>query len=393
MDTVGSIPRILLAGGGTGGHVYPAIAVADAVRRRHPLAVIAFAGTRDRLEWEAVPRAGYPIHPIRAQGIDRRLSARNLRLPFTLARGLWQSWRLVADFDPDVVVGTGGYVSGPVLAAAHWRDRKILIQEQNAYPGLTNRWAARWADRIHVAFEEAAEQLPGDRATVSGNPVRDELTGVDRAEARRYFQIPEPARLVLVFGGSGGSRALNRAVLDWAEDLLAEGDRYILWQTGEKYFEEMRSRAPRSDRLRLTGYLQEMKYAYAAADLVVCRAGAITCSELTATGTPAVLVPSPNVAADHQTVNARALDDREAAVLLPEERLESEGGELVRFLLSHDERRSRMAQNARAMAMLEASDRVARDVLELAGVERSEAGTSSNTDPEYSQNSASPTLS
>lgn len=368
MDSIGHIPRILMAGGGTGGHVYPAIAVADAVRRLQPLAVVEFAGTEDRLEWDAVPRAGYPIHPIRAQGIDRRWSVRNLRLPFTLVRGLWQSWRLVADFDPDVVVGTGGYVSGPVLAAAHLRDRRILLQEQNACPGLTNRWAARWADRIHVAFEDARDRFDADRVHLSGNPVRRDLTGVDRGEARHHFQIPERARLLLVFGGSGGSRALNEAVLDWADLLLEREDRYVLWQTGDRYYEEMRRRAPTSERLRLTDYLQEMKYAYAAADLVVSRAGAITCSELAATGTAAVLVPSPNVAADHQTVNARSLADREAAILLEEDRLEVEGGELISYLLGDETRRNRMAQNARAMARFDAADGIAEDVLDLAGV-------------------------
>jgi UDP-N-acetylglucosamine--N-acetylmuramyl-(pentapeptide) pyrophosphoryl-undecaprenol N-acetylglucosamine transferase len=368
MNAVGSIPRILLTGGGTGGHVYPAIAIADAVRRAHPLSVVAFAGTQDRLEWDAVPRAGYEIHPIRARGIVRRWSWRNVLLPFTLLRGWWQSRRLIRDFDPDVVVATGGYVSGPVLLAARSENRPILVQEQNAYPGLTNRIGARWADRVHVAFEAAREHFDADRITVSGNPIRPDLVHVDRADARRRLGLPERARVVLVFGGSGGSRALNEAVLDWADHLLEAEDRYVLWQTGKKYFDEMKERAPVHERLLLTAYLQEMKYAYGAADLAVCRAGAITCSELTATGTPSVLVPSPNVAADHQTVNARSLADREAAILLEEDRLEVEGAELISYLLGDETRRNRMAQNARAMARFDAADRIAEDVLDLAGV-------------------------
>lgn len=311
-------PRVLFAGGGTGGHVYPAIAIAEAVRALEPRAAVAFAGTEDRIEWKAVPKAGYPIHPIVVQGFHRKQPLRNLGFPFKVAKGFAQSLGLVRAFDPDVVVGTGGYVAGPVLLAARVLGRPIVIQEQNAFPGVTNKILGKMAASIHLAFPEAKRFFDEKRCIVSGNPTRAALVGVDRAEARRHFAIPEAARTLLVFGGSLGSAALNTAMEAHLERLLAEPDIYVIWQTGSLYFDRVQARVAATERLILLKYIDRMDFAYAAADAVLARAGAITCSELMITGTPAILVPSPNVAEDHQTPNARSMSDAGAARFLAE---------------------------------------------------------------------------
>jgi len=358
-------PHILIAGGGTGGHVYPAIAIADAVTALRPNARVVFAGTQDRLEARAVPDAGYALHPITAQGIDRRFSLRNLMVPIRMLRGLSQSWRLVGAIDPDVAVGTGGYVAGPALLAAWLRGRPLLLQEQNAYAGVTNRLLSRLAERIHVAFPEAKDWVPADRAVVSGNPTRRALREADPDEARAALEIPMDEQVLLVFGGTLGSAALNEAVERALPDLLADGV-HVLWQTGTRYHDSISARVDAHSRLRLVEYIDRMDLAYAAADLAVCRAGAITCSELLVTGTPAVLVPSPNVVANHQQKNARSMEQSGAARLLSESELDARLLETVRDLLEDAHVRSEMARAARSTARPQAAETIARDVLALA---------------------------
>jgi UDP-N-acetylglucosamine--N-acetylmuramyl-(pentapeptide) pyrophosphoryl-undecaprenol N-acetylglucosamine transferase len=359
-------PHILMAGGGTGGHVYPAIAIADAVTALRPNARVVFAGTEDRLEARAVPQAGYALHPITAQGIQRGLSAKNLMAPVRVLRGLLQSWRLVGSIEPDVAVGTGGYVSGPVLLAAWLRGRPLLIQEQNAYAGVTNRVLARLAERIHLAFPEAKEWVPAARAAVSGNPTRRALRDADPNAARAALRLPADGRVLLVMGGSLGSAALNEAVETNLEALLADEDVYVVWQTGTRYHEAIAERVADHPQLRLVEYIDRMDRAYAAADLVVCRAGALTCSELMVTGTPAVLVPSPNVVADHQTKNARSMARAGAARMLPEPELTDRFVDVVHDLLADPDARDEMAGAARERARPEAAETIARDVLTLA---------------------------
>lgn len=359
-------PRILFAGGGTGGHVYPAIAIADAVRRIEPTAEIAFAGTRDRMEWKAVPKAGYAIEPITVSGFHRGQPLRNLSFPLKLARGLFESWRLVGRFDPDVVVGTGGYVSGPVLLTASLRGRPLLIQEQNAYAGVTNRLLSRRATQIHVAFEAAMKYLPADKCVLSGNPTRSELLEADRSEGRRFFDIPEGASVLFVFGGSLGSAALNEALEAHHAELLADENTFILWQSGDRYYDRLKARVAEHPRLRLMRYVDRMDLAYAASDLVLCRAGAITCSELMVTGSPAILVPSPNVAEDHQTKNARSMADAGAAVLLLEAELPARFAVAAAELLRDEARRAKMRAAALAIARPDAAERIAEAVLRIA---------------------------
>lgn len=360
-------PRILFAGGGTGGHIYPAIAIADAVRRQVPEAAIAFAGTEHKIEWRAVPKAGYAIHPITIQGFHRQQMSRNLAFPFKLAKGLWQSWQLIGDFDPDVVVGTGGYVAGPVLYAAHLRKRPIVVQEQNAFPGVTNKLLGKYAHTVHLAFEEAKRFFPADRCVLSGNPTRQILQHGERKAAMDYYEVPDDHRVLLMFGGSLGSAALNAAMEAGIQQLLQDEKLVVIWQTGSAYFEKLQARVATHPRLRLLRYIDRMDLAYIAADLVLARAGAITCSELMVTGAPAVLVPSPNVAEDHQTKNARSMEDAGAALLLPEENLKSNWIKTVTDLLEDAPRRNAMATAAQALSRPDAADHIASSVLAISG--------------------------
>ena len=360
-------PRVLLACGGTGGHVYPAIAIADAVRALAPGADVAFAGTRDRMEWTAVPKAGYPIHAVTVSGFQRGLSGealrRNLTFPLKLARGLAESWRLVGAFDPDVVVGTGGYASGPVGLAAVARRRPLVIQEQNATAGATNRLLAPRAARVFVAFEAARGAFPGVETTVAGNPVRADLTpGGDAATARAHFGLAPDAPVLLVMGGSLGAAPLNDAVEAHLDALLASGAS-VLWATGTRYHDAVSARVGARPGLALVPYLDRMDLAYTAASLAVCRSGALTCSELAATGTPSALVPSPNVTADHQTSNARAMDG--AAILVPERELGQRMPEIAALL--HDAAElDAMHRAALVLARPDAARTIAHAVLALA---------------------------
>jgi UDP-N-acetylglucosamine--N-acetylmuramyl-(pentapeptide) pyrophosphoryl-undecaprenol N-acetylglucosamine transferase len=358
----------LFAGGGTGGHIYPAIAIADAVRAQVPEAAVAFAGTRERMEWQAVPKAGYPIHAITVSGFHRQNLARNLGFPFKLARGLGQSWQLIGAFDPDVVVGTGGFVAGPVLLAGSLRGRPILLQEQNAYAGVTNRLLARRAAQIHIAFEEARNAFPAGKCVLSGNPTRPELIEArdDRAGARAFYEVPDEARMLFVFGGSLGAWALNTALAAQHRALLADENLYLLWQTGARYYDRLQEEIEPHPRLRLLKYIDRMDLAYAAADLVLCRAGAITCSELMVAGKPAVLVPAPQLAEDHQTKNARSMEAAGAALVIPEAELEARLLPAVTALLDDAERRRQMARAARPPARPDAAGRIAQAVLDLA---------------------------
>ncbi len=360
-------PRILLAGGGTGGHVYPAIAIAHAIRALEPEAAIAFAGTRDHLEWRAVPRAGYAIHPITVSGFHRKALLKNLSLPWKLARGLLQSWSLVGDFDADVVLGTGGYVSGPVLMAGHFRRRVVVAQEQNAYAGVTNRLVARFAAQIHIAFPEAAAWFPKEKCRLSGNPTRAELMQANRAASRAALGVPDGARVLFVFGGSLGSLAINQAMLRHLAALLRHEDLFVIWQTGRLYYKRLRPQVAPHARLHLLEYVHRMDEAYAAADLVLSRAGAVTCSELLTTRTPAILVPSPHVAEDHQTKNARSMKQLGAAILAEEKDLDHAVATLAVALLQDSARREAMEKAAAEAARPQAAQTIAENVLRLAG--------------------------
>jgi len=359
-------PRILMVGGGTGGHAYPAIAIADAIREIAPRAVVEFAGSRSNIEWRIVPESGYAIHHVSVRGLQRRWTRKNLSMPFVVAKGLTEAHALIRHFDADIVVGTGGYVALPVIVAARSLKRPVVLQEQNAFMGLTNRVGKRFAARIHVAFQEAVPDGMGDRCRLTGNPVRTSLTRPSREEALAHFDLQDAERVVFMTGGSLGSQAMNEAMAASIRALLAHRGTAVIWQTGDRYFDRFQESIPEHANLRMLRYVSRMDMAYNAADLVVCRAGASTCSELMLTGSASLLIPSPNVAEDHQTKNARSLEKAGAAYLLPESELTERFKRVIVELLEDETRLVRMGKEARRLARPDAATDIAKDVLALA---------------------------
>ncbi len=370
--------RVAVAAGGTSGHIHPALAVAAALRLRRPDAEVLFIGTSRGLESRVVPRAGFAFRPIRASGFPRRISFAALKSLADLVAGRREALRLLSEFRPDVVFGTGGYVCGPVVAAANRLRIPVVLHEQNAYPGRANRVLSRRARFMCTSFPGFEDAYPKRVAVLrTGYPVRPEFFHVDRDEARLALGIPPESRFVLAFGGSLGARAINRAVLSMLREGPAPCGARILLSSGEALNAECVSESAflqgRSDEFKLVAYLDDPHLAMAAADLIVCRAGAGSCSEIAALGKPSVLVPYPYAANDHQTFNARSLSDVGAAVLLPDGRCD--GPELRRLLaeiLPDSGRCLRMAAAAKTLAGEDAADRIADCLLEAAGKGRAE---------------------
>ncbi len=352
--------KVLISGGGTGGHIFPAISIANAIRRRHPDADIRFVGAEGRMEMERVPAAGYPITGLPVAGFDRRRPWRNFGVLLKLWRSMRMARRIVADFAPDIAIGVGGYASGPVLKQAQRRGVPTLIQEQNSYPGVTNKLLAAKADRICVAYPGLDRYFPADKIILTGNPTRKDLdeTALTREEAKRQLGF-DPARpLVLSIGGSLGALTVNRAIAA-SLPALAEAGAQLLWQTGRYQSDEFQAMAADYPDVKTTTFISRMDLAYRAADLVVSRAGAGSISELENLGLTMILIPSPNVAEDHQRHNAEALSTRDAAVMI----LDKDAVELlpstIISLLSDPSRREILGKNARALAHTCADDRIA----------------------------------
>ncbi|MFN4080070.1 MAG: undecaprenyldiphospho-muramoylpentapeptide beta-N-acetylglucosaminyltransferase [Saprospiraceae bacterium] len=367
--------KILISGGGTGGHVYPAIAIADAIRSIAPDAELLFVGAQDKLEMERVPAAGYSIEGLPVAGFHRSLSwrnfKRNLSFPFKLAASYLRARAIVKRFAPDIAIGTGGYASGPVLRVAQSRGIPTLIQEQNSYPGVTNRLLAARASAICVAYPEMERFFPAEKIRFLGNPLRAQLAQADRETALAHFGLSPQKRTIAVLGGSLGARTLNQAMRDNVDFFEKNPDLQALWQCGKLYAEEYRNvRAAQLPQVKLLPFVERMDLLYAAADVIIARAGALTISELCAVGKPVVLVPSPNVAADHQTHNAQALAARGAALLTSDAEAPAHMLRLAAELLSDERRAASMGQKLRALARPNAAREIAAIALNLAQQQR-----------------------
>ena len=311
--------RIIISGGGTGGHIFPAIAIADAIARLAPDTTLLFVGANGKMEMEKVPAAGYEIVGLDIQGIDRKAFWKNLMLPFKLYLSIRKARRILRDFRPDVAVGVGGYASGPLLHTAARMGVPCLIQEQNSYAGLTNKRLARKADRVCVAFEGMDQFFPKDKILFTGNPIRRDAVNIiqKRTEALESMGLSTQRRTILLTGGSLGARTLNESMREGLDRLVA-ADVQLIWQCGAYYYDSLGPSITERyrDHVRLTAFLQRMDFAYAAADLIIARAGAGTIAELCVVGKPTILVPSPNVAEDHQTKNAQALVSKASALIV-----------------------------------------------------------------------------
>jgi len=362
--------RVIISGGGTGGHIFPAISIANALRKIDPETEILFVGAEGRMEMEKVPAAGYKIVGLPVAGLYRSLTLKNFTVLFKLLKSLRIARKVIKDFKPDVVVGVGGYASGPVLRQAGKMGIPTLIQEQNSYAGVTNKLLAKKASAICVAYDGMEKYFPAEKIIKTGNPVRqnfDKLNNITD-EAFEFFKLKKEFPVILVLGGSLGAGSINNA-LSGNIDLLRDCDCQWLWQTGKHYYENVNAlvSVSFSENISVHGFINRMDYAYAVADVIVSRAGAGTISELCLVGKPVILIPSPNVAEDHQTKNARALSDKEAAVMITDDQA---SGTLVNEavkLVADVKRRKVLSANILKMADRDSDLRIAEEVFKIAG--------------------------
>ena len=360
--------KILISGGGTGGHVFPAIAIAEALKAKFRNAEFLFVGAKGRMEMEKVPEAGYNIEALPIAGFQRRLTWKNITFFFKLLMSMRKARKIIRDFKPDVVIGVGGYASGPVLRVASKRKIPTLIQEQNSFPGITNRILARSVDKICVAYDNMERFFPKEKLYVTGNPVRQDVVEMKtgREEAAHYFGLNPGKKTVLVTGGSIGARSVNHGIHNGLEQFY-ENDIQVIWQTGKQYIEKAKE-AVNKDLTKLiyvTDFISRMDLAYAVADLVVSRAGAIAISELQAVCRPAVFVPSPNVAENHQHKNAMALVNYHAAKLVEDKDAPQNLGEEIVKLITNDQELLKLDNNISKLAKKDAANTIAGVVVDI----------------------------
>lgn len=360
--------KILISGGGTGGHVFPALAIADAIRQLEPASELLFVGAAGKIEMEKVPAAGYRIIALPIRGLNRKWSPALLWFPFRLAYSLLKSMWILLQFKPDVVVGVGGYASGPVLRAASWLRIPIVIQEQNSFPGITNRLMSKAASKICVAFDGLERFFPGEKITITGNPVRADMEFLsDASVARRNLGLDPAKKTVCILGGSLGARSMNEAVVANLDRIRSHPEWQWLWQCGSRYAQELEASVlNKPDNLFVRPFIEKMNWAYAAADLVVARAGALTIAEICMTGSAAILVPSPNVAEDHQRKNAEALVSKSAAKMIMDTDLKESLWENVEVLLEDDVKRNQLQEAAKSQSRPDAALQIGKVILHLA---------------------------
>ena len=362
--------RVIVSGGGTGGHIFPAVSIANAIKSQHPEAEILFVGAEGRMEMQRVPAAGYPIKALPICGFDRKHLWKNVAVLFKILKSRRLARRIIKDFRPMAAVGVGGYASGPTLNMAEAMGIPTLIQEQNSYAGVTNKLLAKRADKICVAYEGMERFFPKEKIILTGNPVRQGLLECKRSreEILQGFGFRPDRKTVLLMGGSLGARTLNESVMGNLS-LIGESSVQFIWQTGGYYFPQLKERlkqAGKPDNLFVTDFISRMDEAYAAADLVISRAGASSISELCLLGKPAILVPSPNVAEDHQTKNAMALVDKDAALCVTDAEAVDKLIALALATVADESRLDRLSRNIKKLAFADSADRIADEVYKLA---------------------------
>ncbi|MBL6657453.1 MAG: undecaprenyldiphospho-muramoylpentapeptide beta-N-acetylglucosaminyltransferase [Flavobacteriales bacterium] len=359
--------KVIISGGGTGGHIFPAISIANELKSRIKDIDILFVGAKGRMEMEKVPKAGYPIKGLSINGFQRNWrDTRNLSFPFKLLFSLLKSYFIVRKFKPEVVVGTGGYASGPLLFVASKLSIPALIQEQNSYPGITNKLLSKSVQKICVAYENMQRFFPEDKLLLLGNPIRKDLIGCasKKAQGIKHFELDEIKPVVLVIGGSLGARTINESMAALIDD-LESGDIQLIWQTGVSFEKQALELTKDKKNIQASAFIYEMDLAYSVADVIISRAGASTISELCLIGKPAILVPSPNVAEDHQTKNAMALVDKSAALMVKDNEAKKELGKTLSELLNNNEKQKKLAKNIKKLAIADSSKLIVDEVLKL----------------------------
>ena len=341
--------RFIISGGGTGGHIFPAIAIADELKRRLPDAEILFVGAKDRMEMQKVPQAGYAIEGLWISGLQRKLSWQNLLFPLKFISSLLKSRSIIKRFKPDAVIGTGGFASGAVVKVAGQMGIPTFIQEQNSYAGITNKMLAKNAHKICVAYDAMEQFFPKEKIVKTGNPIRDGLLNIAqyRPEGLSYFHLDSQRKTLLVLGGSLGARRINQ-LIEQQLPLFEQLGVQVLWQCGKLYYEEYKKY--NSEQVRVLAFIDRMELAYAAADVIISRAGASSVSELCVVGKPVIFIPSPNVAEDHQTKNARAIADKQAAILLRESELNELFANTFSTLIADEAQQEALSAHIKALA-------------------------------------------
>lgn len=366
-DSIVPLRRLIISGGGTGGHIFPAISIANALRRRFPEVDILFVGADNRMEMERVPAAGYPIKGLTICGFDRKNIFRNISVLFKLRKAMTDARSIIKSFSPQIVIGVGGYASGPTLKAAQKLRIPTLLQEQNSYAGVTNKLLAKKARRICVAYEGMERFFPAESIVMTGNPVRKDLTDItlSQAEAKTQLGFDPDKQLVLFVGGSLGARTINESVAASLDSFIAAGIQ-ILWQTGKNYDGDARLKSLKDNSgVKATPFISDMDVVYRAADLVVSRAGAGSISELQSLGKAVVLVPSPNVAEDHQRKNALALVSHNAAVMIEDAECRAKLVDTVISLIGDAERRKTLSDNISRMALKDSDEHIVDTIIDI----------------------------
>jgi UDP-N-acetylglucosamine--N-acetylmuramyl-(pentapeptide) pyrophosphoryl-undecaprenol N-acetylglucosamine transferase len=354
--------KFIISGGGTGGHIYPAVAIANELKSQFPDATFLFVGAKDKMEMQKVPQAGYKIEGLWIAGLQRKLTIQNILFPIKLAFSLLKSYFILKQFKPDVVIGTGGFASGAVLKVASILGIPTVIQEQNSYPGITNKLLAKKANSICVAYENLERFFPKEKLHITGNPVRQDLMEVasKKEDSIVHFKLEATKKTLLILGGSLGARRINQ-LIEKELDFLIQLDFQIIWQCGKHYLNDY-SKYNEKESVQVTAFIDRMDLAYAAADVVISRSGASSVSELCIVGKPTIFIPSPNVSEDHQTKNAKAIVERGAAILIKESDLESEFKLVFEALIKDEGKLQNLRENIKKLAKPNATKAIVEEI-------------------------------
>ena len=360
-----STKKFIISGGGTGGHIYPAIAIANELKNKFPEAEFLFVGAKDKMEMQKVPQAGYKIEGLWIAGLQRKLTFKNALFPFKLASSLWKSFLILKKFKPNVVIGTGGFASGAVLKMANILNIPTVVQEQNSYPGITNKLLAKNASSICVAYENLERFFPKEKINLTGNPVRQDLLDIDskKSDAISYFNLDDNKKTLLILGGSLGSKRINQ-LIEKELDFFVNLGLQVFWQCGNFYMAEYKHFSEKED-VQVVSFIDRMDLIYAAADFIISRSGASSVSELCLVAKPTIFIPSPNVAEDHQTKNAKAICDRNGAVLIKESNLDAEFKTVFKELISNEEKQIELSQNIKKLAKPNATKDIVEEIVKL----------------------------
>lgn len=356
--------NVIISGGGTGGHIYPAIAIANEIKSRYPAANILFVGAEDKMEMEKVPQAGYAIEGLWISGIQRKLTVENLLFPIKLLSSLWKAYKIIRKFKPDVAIGTGGFASGPTLMVAGSKGVPTLVQEQNSFPGITNKLLSKKAIKVCVAYDGLERFFSNEKIIKTGNPVRQDLLSIDTKvkEGQDAFGLDTAKKTILVLGGSLGARKINQ-LIESNLTFFKEQNVQLIWQCGKLYFEDYK-KYNELENVQVHQFLNSMDLAYASADFIISRAGASSVSELCIVGKPTIFIPSPNVAEDHQTKNAKSIADKGGAILIKESKLTTFSS-ILEALLNDQEKQQSLSKNIKALALPNATIDIVNEVEKL----------------------------